>query len=407
MTTGTAVVVGAGLSGLRAAEALRRHDFEGRVVLVGDEPHLPYDRPPMSKQVLTSDDEPEPAWLSSPERLAELSIETVLGVTVTSLDHVGRSLHVSDGTTLAFDLLVIATGVRPRRLPHLGEPPAVVELRTWADAVALRAAVRGVEHVTVVGGGVLGAEIAASARSTGSQVTLVEAAPALLTVALPAFLGDAVTRVHRRHGVDVRLGVSADSVVAAGARPVVRLSDGTTHFTDVVVLAIGSLPNTEWLAGSGVVTDNGVVTDSFGLTGVDGIAAVGDVARVEDGTGAPRREHWTRATDSTDPVVANLLAAPADRAPVVDVPYFWSDQFGLKIQGLGAYLHSDDVQVVAGSRGDTWLAVHSRHGIVTGATAAGMTAGLNRCRSAVTAALPLADLLDDAPWTRVRARPGR
>ncbi|MET0145887.1 MAG: FAD-dependent oxidoreductase [Ilumatobacteraceae bacterium] len=407
MSAGTAVVVGAGLSGLRAAEALRRHGHTGRVVLVGEEVHLPYDRPPMSKDVLVSVDEPAPAWLSSPERLDEINVETLLGVATTSLDTDLRRLRLDDGSELPFDQLVIATGVRPRTLPQLGSAPEVVVLRTWADAVALRASLRDAEHVTVVGGGVLGAEIAASTRSTGSQVTLVEAADSLLAVALPSQLGEAVTSLHRRHGVDVRLGVSARAVAAADGRRSVELSDGTSHSTDVIVLAIGSLTNTEWLDGSGVVVDDGVVTDHFGLTSIDGIAAVGDVARVGGRAEGPRREHWTRAADGTDPVVANLLTAPADRVAVTDVPYFWSDQFGLKIQGLGAYRASDDIQVVAGSLDDTWLAVHSRDGVVTGATGAGMTAGINRCRAAVTQGLPLADLMADAPWTRVRARPGR
>ncbi|MET0711674.1 MAG: FAD-dependent oxidoreductase [Jiangellaceae bacterium] len=407
MSDGNAVVVGAGLSGLRAAEAFRRHGHTGRLMLIGEETHLPYDRPPMSKDVLVNDVDPEPAWLSSPERLAEIGVETLLGVTVVSVDTTARHLVLGDGTELPFDHLVIATGVRPRTLPQLGSAPEVVVLRTWADALALRAALRTVQHVTVVGGGVLGAEIAASARSRGSQVTLVETADTLLAVALPRQLGEAVTALHRRHDVDVRLSVSARAVVVESGRRSVELSDGTSHVTDLIVLAIGSLTNTEWLGGSGVVVDNGVVTDGYGLTSIEGIAAVGDVARADDGVASPRREHWTRAADSTDPVVANLLAAPADRVTVTDVPYFWSDQFGLKIQGLGAYRATDDIRVVAGSLDDTWLAVHSRDGVVTGATGAGMTAGINRCRTAVTQGLPLADLMDDAPWTRVRARAAR
>lgn len=394
MQSGRTVIVGAGLSGLRLAEKLTRLGHTGPITLIGAEPHPPYDRPPLSKTLLTRDDEPRPVFLGP---IPEVELRT--GVRATDLDTGRRRLTLDDGETLTFDRLVIATGVRPRTIPGFA---AAHVLRTWEDCLRLRAALADARHVTVIGAGVLGCEIAASARARGIEVTLVELLDQPLAPVLGATVGEVIAALHRGNGVQLRCGTRVSGLVDDGRGKRVVFADGGEVTTDLVVVAVGATPNTEWLAGSGVDVDGGVVCDRTGQTSVDGVFAVGDVARIPHPLAdrPVRLEHWTSAVDTAALVADNLCAAPDERRGLTEVPYFWSDQYKLKLQCLGLPAPGDELTIAAGSLADTrFLGLYSRDGMLTGAVAVRMAAALTRCRPAIGRRAPLAELLREAPWT--------
>jgi NADPH-dependent 2,4-dienoyl-CoA reductase/sulfur reductase-like enzyme len=345
----TLVIVGASLAGTQAAQAIRRGGFDGRLVMVGDEPHHPYDRPPLSKNYLTDDVVDEDRLRLRPTADPEaLGIDWRLGRAAVSLDSSARQLELDTGERFDFDGLLIATGARARRLPGSGEPPlGVCELRTLDDARRLRAAlaVEGT-RVVICGAGFIGAEVAASARQLGREVTLIDAAEVPLDRVLDAEAGMAVADLHRDHGVDVKLGLGVERFEVDGASgrvTGVALSDGSTVAADLVVVGIGVIPNTEWLAGSGLTVDDGIVTDETCLA-APGIAAAGDVARWPNrrfGGRMMRVEQWDNAVEMGMYAGKRLLAvaggqeAADDPAPFEPVPWFWSDQYDRKIQLAG------------------------------------------------------------------------
>lgn len=365
MNTSRVVIVGGGLAGLRVASRLR-HD--GETVVVCAEPHAPYDRPPLSKALLTQQIEPVPPFLPSDG----LSLRT--NVHATALDTGNRSVCLDDGTVLDYDHLVIATGLRPRRL--FDGWAGVHVLRTFEDCLALRAGLRSARRVTVVGGGVLGCEIAASARTLGREVTVVEVLDQPLAAVLGAEIGSAVADLHRAHGVDVRCATRVERLEGHGRVERVVLSDGSSVDTDLVVVAVGAVPNTDWL--SGVDLSDGVVCDEFCHTSAENVWAAGDVARQPHG----RLEHWTSASDTAAVVARNVFAPRAEWVPLTAVPYFWTDQYDAKIQCLG--VPGPELTVVDGSLTEgRFLAHYTRAGVVTGAVAIGMPAALARCRRLV------------------------
>ncbi|MGW6533528.1 NAD(P)/FAD-dependent oxidoreductase [Streptomyces venezuelae] len=397
----TVIVVGASLAGLYAARELRAQGFDGRLVVIGAEPHAPYDRPPLSKGFLTGSgsgtaDESHIA-LADEEETAELAAEWLLGARARSLDVRGRTVVLDDGRTVAGDGLVIATGASARRLP--GPPLAGVHtLRTLDDARALRAELTcGPRRVVVIGGGFIGAETASSCVALGHDVTVVEAAPLPLVAQLGPEMASVCAGLHARGGVRLLTGVGvaglrgaegaegagASDPGAAGARTseavrvgrsvtAVELSDGRLLPADVVVVGIGATPNTAWLAGSPLAVDDGVLCDDGCVTALPQVVAVGDVARV----GGVRAEHWTSATEQPRAAVRNLLAGhTVDTAH--SLPYFWSDQYGSRIQFAGRRSDGDSVRIVEGSpdglggdpsagvRGEGFLAVYERAGRTT------------------------------------------
>lgn len=396
------VIIGAGLSGLRTAERLRRLGHTGTITLVGEEPHVAYDRPPLSKSLLVQEQTPPaPPTLRAEEKYAELDLDLRLGVRAKALAPSERVVELEDGTHVRYDQLVIATGSRARRVPAWEHHDNVHTLRTFEDCLALRDALRTARHLTVIGAGVLGGEVAASGRALGLQVTLVEALSAPLERVLGAELGASVAQLHRDRGVDVRLGVAVERIDGEHSAEGVVLGDGHVVETDVVVVAIGSVAETSWLAGSGVRISDGVVCDEYGAADVPGVHVVGDAAvMVHPGAAAPLRlEHWTSAGDTAAVVAHNLLAAPEERKPLTEVPYFWSDQYDVKIQGLGIPSPEDQIDVVAGDAAEhSFLAVCSRDRRVSAAFAMNMPALLARCRKAVAERADLADLLEAAPW---------
>jgi len=356
------LVVGASAAGLSTVEALRRKGYQGHVTMLGAEPHLPYDRPPLSKQVLSGQWEPERARLRPPAALSE--VEVVLGDPATFLDAATHTVHTESGRTLQADTVVVATGVRPRTLPGADVDGAHV-LRTLDDALALRADLLASSRVVVVGDGVLGAEIAATARTMGLDVTLVgpQSAPMLAQLGpVASVLGD----LHAERGVHLRLGAGVTGLTHRRGRVAgVRLDTGEDLPADVVVVAIGAVPATEWLAGSGLRVEDGLVCDAH-CRAAEGIYAVGDVARWhrQDLGTLTRLENRTNATEQAGAVAATILGADQ---PYTPVPYFWTDQFDTKIQVHGELPTGADVTIVDGDRdGRRFVARYSLDGRVTG-----------------------------------------
>ena len=402
------VIVGAGLAGLRTAERTRRQGHEGRITLVGVEHHAPYDRPPLSKSLLISPEELAPVALRVAEAYAELDLDLRTGHAAMSLDTVGKTVTLSDRDRVRYDRLVIATGARPRRIEAFMRPAGAHVVRTWEDSQALRAELHAERHgrrpqVTVIGGGVLGCEVAASARSIGLEVHLVEALGTPLGRVLGDEVGQAVAALHRDHGVHVHAPATVASVEGSQHVESVELADGTSIPTDVLLVAVGAAPNTEWLDGSLLVVDDGVVCDATGTSSDGDVLAVGDVARMPHPrqAGAHRLEHWTNAVDTAALVGVNALLDPPARGPLTEVPYFWSDQYDAKIQCLGLASPADALRVVDGSLGERrFLALYHREGVVTGAVSIGRPGPLARCRGIVATGASLDDVLAEPPWVR-------
>ena len=280
MSRRSITIVGASLAGVRAAESLRRQGFDRPITLIGDEAHAPYDRPPLSKQFLAGEWDADRLALTKPEKLAEFDLDLRLGVRAAGFDLGRRRLTLADGDTLDVDGLLVATGARCRTLPGTEGMGGVFTLRGLDDAEAIRVAFdAGPSRVVVVGAGFIGAEVAATARQRGLEVTLIEALPQPLARVLGDEMGAVCAAVHRDHGVDLRVGVGVDAVDAGADGNVerVRLSDGSVVEAEVVVVGIGVVPNTEWLEGSGLTIDNGVVCDETCLA-APGVTAAGDVA---------------------------------------------------------------------------------------------------------------------------------
>jgi 3-phenylpropionate/trans-cinnamate dioxygenase ferredoxin reductase subunit len=352
------VVVGASLAGLRAAEELRHRGFGGRLTVVGDEEHRPYDRPPLSKQVLAGSWDLDRIALTvgGAGGLDGLDVDWRLGTRATGLDPAGRRVTLAGGEELPYDGLVIATGARPRSLPGTGELAGVHTLRTLDDCLAVRADLdAGAGRVVVVGAGFIGSEVAATCRGRGCEVTVLEALPVPLGRALGDEMGSAMGDLHRDHGVAVRLGVGVAGIEGAGRVERVRLADDSVVEADLVVVGIGVTPNTGWLEGSGLALDDGVVCDAT-TRAAPGIVAAGDVARWPSHRFGElmRVEHWDNAIAMGEHAARRLLedlagGAASPGEPYDPVPWFWSDQYDRKIQLAGRSADADEVRVVDGS----------------------------------------------------------
>jgi 3-phenylpropionate/trans-cinnamate dioxygenase ferredoxin reductase component len=360
--TGTVAVVGASLAGLSAARALRARSFDGRLVVIGDEPHAPYDRPPLSKDLLAGTSTPEDVALGTAADEA-LDLEWRLGTAAVGLDPSTRSVRLADGSEVRADGVVLATGARARRLPGTDGLAGVHVLRTLDDALALRADLLAGGHLVVIGAGFIGAEVASTARGLGLDVTVVEALPVPLAGPLGAEMGAVCAGLHADHGTHLLTGTGVARLVGTSRVEAVELTDGRRLPADVVVVGIGAVPNVEWLAGSGVPLADGVVTDARGATGVPGVVAVGDCAATwsAEAGRAVRSEHWTHALEQPTTAVATLLGdEPAGPAPV---PYFWSEQYGSRIQFAGSRRDGDVVRVLEGDpAARSFLAVYERDG---------------------------------------------
>jgi NADPH-dependent 2,4-dienoyl-CoA reductase/sulfur reductase-like enzyme len=394
----TIVVAGASLAGLRAAEQLRESGFDGSLVLVGDEPHLPYDRPPLSKQVLAGTREPAAADLPVPD---DLGAEWELGVRAAQVDVPDRKLLLDDGRAIGFDGLVIATGATPRRIPGWPALEGVHVLRTIDDCAALRAdLVAQPSRVVVVGAGFIGCEVAATARGLGLDVTIVEPLPAPVVRGLGEEMGGVIADLHRDHGVDVRLDAAVTGIEpgAAGRVGAVALGDGSTVEADVVVVGVGVSPNTGWLDGSGLTVTDGVVCDATCLA-APGIVAAGDVARwPHPEHGEVRIEHWDNAQEQGAHAARTLLddLAGGRGEPYAPVPWFWSDQYDRKVQVAGRSGADCTIEVVAGSIDERkFVALYGRDDRIVAVLGMSMPAKVMRWRQ---------QMIDGTSWTDALAQ---
>ena len=369
------VIVGASLAGLRAAEALRQKAFAGSVVVVGAEVHRPYDRPPLSKQLLSGEWDVEQVHLVKPELFDDIDVEWRLGSPAIGLDIEEGRVDLAGGSSLEFDGLIIATGASPKRLPGHEDFDHVHELRTLDDTLAVRDEIApGGRKVVIIGAGFVGLEAAAIAESLGNDVVVLEGASAPLIRGLGAEMGSAIADLHSDHGVEVRCGVRVDCLTDDG----VRLAGGEDIAADVIVVGIGVEPATRWLEGSGLELRDGVVCDETlraRLTNGSlsrAIYAAGDVARWPNQmfNEEMRVEHWTNATEQGIQAATNMLnvAAGEPALPYAPLPFFWSDQYDNRIQFFGRATADDDVKIVAGSVADRkFLALFGRNGQLHGA----------------------------------------
>ncbi|MES5820588.1 FAD-dependent oxidoreductase [Streptomyces sp. RG80] len=358
-------VVGASLAGLSTVRALRAEGYDGEVVVVGEERHTPYDRPPLSKDFLKGAIGAEGLALGDADEYEALDVQWLLGERAVRLDPVARTVTLTGGRHVRTDGIVVATGAAPRTLPGTDGLAGVHTLRTLDDAQALRAELLdGRPEVVVIGAGFIGAEVASTARGLGLPATVVEALPVPLERQLGREMGLVCSSLHNDHGVRLLSGIGVAELIGEGRVTGVRLADGRVLPADVVVVGVGVRPNTDWLVGSGVRVDDGVVCDAGCSTGVPGVVAVGDVARCPHPfTGRHARvEHWTNATEQAKTAVRTLLTGVSAPAPVT-APYFWSDQYGVRIQVAGCVVPGAEPEIVEGDiAGRAFTAVYRREG---------------------------------------------
>lgn len=408
---GRIAIVGASLAGLSAAETLRENGFRGELVLIGDEPHEPYDRPPLSKQVLLG--------MAAPDRVAlprrfSLDAEWRLGVAATGLDVKTKELSLADGGTVAFDKLLIATGTRARAWPNEQEAKleGVLTLRTLEDGVEFRRLLdRKPKRVLVVGSGFTGSEVASGCRDIGLDVTVVERGELPLKNAMGGVIGEFMAEQQREHGVDLRLGVGVEALEGESGRLVrARLSDGSVVEADVAVIALGGVRDVEWLKSSGlavgpwgVACDPGCrAFDKFGMA-IDDIFVAGDVARFPHPLfdfQFVTLEHWGNAVSQGATAAHNMVSEASDRRPHLHIPNFWSNQYGLNIKSVGAPNFADQAVVTQGSlKSKRFVMAFGHQGRMCAAVAVNSPKWLEAYERLIAAAAPFPPELQaiDAP----------
>jgi NADPH-dependent 2,4-dienoyl-CoA reductase/sulfur reductase-like enzyme len=329
------VILGAGHAGGRMAEALRAAGVTAPIHLIGEEPYPPYERPPLSKELLVGKKTVEQTYIQPAGYWAEHAIDLRLGARAVALDRQAKRVTLADGTTLGYATLVLATGGRPRRLSLPGaDTPRVRTLRDVADTHALQAALKPGARVVVVGAGVIGLEVAASARALDCAVTVLEVAPAPLGRVVERSVGDWFLALHRARGVDMRMGASLQAIVDGPGGAALSLADGTRLEADIVLVGIGIIPNAELAQAAGLEVDDGIVVDACGRTADPAVFAVGDVARgFHPVVGRHVRLEAWRNADNAPRAVAQVIAG-GDQ-PYVEVPWMWSDQYDVNLQVAG------------------------------------------------------------------------
>jgi 3-phenylpropionate/trans-cinnamate dioxygenase ferredoxin reductase subunit len=362
------LIIGGGLAAQRAGETLRRAGHDGPVTIVCAEPHRPYDRPPLSKEVLTGHNEPEQVFFRAPDWYRDEDLELVTGTAATRLHRSERRVELEDGSELAYDKLLIATGSRPRTLPAFERFENVSVLRTLDDSLQLNEALRGASRIVVIGAGFIGQEVAAGARKLGVEVTMVEAAPSILGHMLGEQVGGWFADLHRSHGVDVVLGHQVQDVVGNGHVQALSLSDGSTVEVDHVVVGIGVAPDTEWLLGTGLIgiglaggAPAGVEVGDAGRTLDANIFAAGDAAATYDpvlGRHMPG-SHWEAAARQGARAARAMLGLDPGIAPVSS---FWTDQYGLRVQYLGRAPLADETAIDGSPEERDFTVIYRRAG---------------------------------------------
>jgi 3-phenylpropionate/trans-cinnamate dioxygenase ferredoxin reductase subunit len=390
------VVLGAGLAGLRTVEALRREGYAGPLTVIGAEQNLPYDRPPLSKQFLVDDWDEEKLSLSR-QGVAHLDATWMLGERAIALDPDSLELTLSSGNRVAdAGALVLATGARARELPFGQDLSGIFPLRTLDDARAIRDALTNATRVVVVGAGFIGMEVAASCRTKGLDVTVVDPLPAPLVRGLGATLGERVASRHREEGVVFHLGVGVEAFEGQGDVSGVRLSNGLVLPAEIVVVGVGAAPETDWLDGAGLDIDNGIRCDATGFTGRDNIYALGDCARWRNPhyPEAPRFEHWTSAVEQSAVVGRRIVQGKAD--DFAPIPYVWTDQFDLRIAIAGEIREGDEMTVCKGRIDeDRFLALFGREGLLQAAVGFKRPRELNACRKRIAESISFVQAIEE------------
>ncbi|MGY9004514.1 MAG: NAD(P)/FAD-dependent oxidoreductase [Alphaproteobacteria bacterium] len=385
------VIIGAGHAGGRAAEAMRAAEYDGEIIMIGDEQYLPYERPPLSKELLSTDDGVEKTFLNGAEFYAENRIETRLSAGVESIDRAAHAVQLIDGDVVAYDRLLIATGGRVRRLSCPGaELSGVHYIRSIDDTLALRPKLSEGVHVVVVGGGFIGLEVAASARQRGARVTVVELADQILARVADPAIGAMVADLHRSKGVNVLTGVSVERLDGNGHVAEVICTDGETIAADLVVAGIGILPNQEIAANAGLDVENGIKVDEFGRSSDADIYAAGDVAfHFNPILGRHvRLESWANAQNGGIAVARNMVG---EATPYSEVPWFWSDQYDLNLQVAGVPLSWDRLVVRGDPESGKCVIFYKTGEKVVGATSFNMGREMRFCRKLVETGREIAD----------------
>ena len=327
------VIVGAGECGARAAFALREKGFDGTITLIGSETHLPYERPPLSKEALVAGAGPK--FVSEPEKYAEAGIDVLAGRTVSAIDRAGKHALFSDGSAIPYDKLLLSTGARPRLLPGTNHDGRVAALRSHEDAVRIRAHLVEGSHLAILGGGFIGLELAASARKLGATVTLIEGLPRILTRGVPAEIAEIVAKRHAAEGVDILCGAKVTGIEDLPGEVRITLEDGRIIAASLLVVGIGAVPNTELAEAAGLVVENGIAVNGLLRTSDPDIFAAGDCTSYPlplYGDRRVRLESWRNAQEQGLLAAANMLGASEVHAAV---PWFWSDQYDMTLQIAG------------------------------------------------------------------------
>jgi NADPH-dependent 2,4-dienoyl-CoA reductase/sulfur reductase-like enzyme len=375
------VIAGGGLAAQRAAEALRRHGYEGVLRVICGEPHRPYDRPPLSKELLSGECEPESLHFRADDWYDEHDVDLLVGVRATSLSPRRRRVGLSDQSVLTYDKLLIATGSQPRRLGVLAGYENVSELSTLDDALRLRDALASRPRLAVVGAGFIGMEVAATARRLGAAVTMIEAAPRPLSGVLGKRMGNWFADLHRAEGVDVLTSCTVSSVDGAGAAQRLHLSDGRRVEADHIVVGVGVAPDLDWLAGSGL-DSSGVRVNAHGRTEIEGVFAAGDAASTYD-------EHFQRHLPGSHWEAAGRQAARAARAMLAldpgnaELSSFWTDQYGIRIQYVGHAPLADSLAIDGEPHARDFTATYTRAGRPVGALLVNRTRSLPEIRKLI------------------------
>ncbi|MBL8387838.1 MAG: FAD-dependent oxidoreductase [Hydrogenophaga sp.] len=370
------VIVGASYAGTQLAASARELGFDAPIVLIGDERHAPYQRPPLSKGLLTGKTTVEQLPLRGPDFFVDNSIDLRLGLRATAIDTTARRVMLDDGGSLDYGWLAIATGARCRPLPVSGASlEGVFDLRTLDDALRVSDALSRARRACVIGGGFIGLEVASALSARGAEVTVIESQPRLLARVFPPVMSDYVESSHRKHGVTLLTGrgVRALHGGAGGRVEAVELDDGTRICCDMVVLGIGVLPNDELAAQAGIATGNGILTDALGRTSVPGVLAVGDVANMAlpsiTAAGGPARVRLESIQAANDGARAAASVLVGHEQPFAGVPWFWSDQYELKFQMAGLPLPSDQAVLRGDMAGDRFTLFYLRDGALAAAHA--------------------------------------
>ncbi|MCG3751991.1 NAD(P)/FAD-dependent oxidoreductase [Amycolatopsis sp. Poz14] len=385
------VVVGASVAGVNAVETLRKNGFGGEITLVGAEPELPYDRPPLSKDALKTGPGAAPAALQSPEWYPEHGITLRLGQPAAGLSAADRQVTLADGSSLRYDGLVVATGSAVRAWGQSARTGPVRTLRTLSDAAALHGELRPGRHVVIIGAGFIGLEIAATARELGLDVSVIEIEAAPLARVLGAETGRWFAELHAANGVSMRCGSRIERMERSGGQTKIELSDGTGLTADVVVAGVGVTPATAWLARSNISIDDGIVCDERLRTTLPGVVAAGDIARWHNPLFGHdmRVEHWLNAVEQGQHAALSLLGSDE---PYTHVPYFWSDQFDAKIHSVGITADAD-TSAVRRLDANGISVVFGRRGLVCGALCVNSPRDIAHYRQAIRNRTPWNDLV--------------